>query len=66
MSKIVYLAHTERPEQTVTFSVNGTRYSYKFPIPPQLEGTLYLIRKVSIGKAFAYAKRVGKLMEPAI
>lgn len=61
MSKIVYYGHVFEDQPRITFNVDNKRYEYILPNKSALESITYLIRKVSIGKAFAQTKRIGKL-----
>lgn len=61
MSKIIFLSHNAT-NHTLIFAVGSARYEYHLPDTRDTIA-LYLIRRVSIGKGFAYAKRWGKLME---
>ena len=67
MSKSVihYLGHTNSPDLTITYSINGRRYDYLFHHRDTMETALYLIRRVSPGKALAYTKKRAALLEPA-
>lgn len=61
MSKIIFLSHNAT-DHTLTFAVGVARYEYHLPDTRDTIA-LHLIRRVSIGKGFAYAKRWGKLLE---
>lgn len=63
MSRIAILSFDQYPEQTITFAVDSKRYVYELPNILTLDNVLSLARKVSIGKAFAQAKRVGRLTQ---
>lgn len=64
MPDIIYIGHSQYPdEQSIAFVVGSKRYTYALPNPASLDTILYLIRKVSIGKAFALAKRIGRLVQ---
>lgn len=62
--KLYYLGHNAT-DHTLTFAYGTRRYEYQMPNPQACEDVIYIIRKVSIGKAFALAKRRGKLLEPS-
>lgn len=59
--KITYLGHTITPAPAITFAASGRRYTYKLPHTGALESILYMLRRVTVGKAFAHAKRIGRL-----
>jgi len=61
---ITFLAHNAT-DHTLTFALSGRRYEYQFHFPHDCATALYLIRKVSVGKGYAYTKRRGKLLEGA-
>lgn len=62
MSKIIFLAHNAT-DHTLTFAIDGKRYEYALVNPVQCDAALFMLRKASVGKAFAYVKRRGKLIE---
>lgn len=64
MSKITFLAHNAS-DHTLTFAIDGKRYEYVMPTAAVCDTVLYMVRKVSVAKGFAYAKRRGMLLEPA-
>lgn len=63
-STILYHGHTNSPDLTITFSINNRRYDYLFHHQDTMETALYLIRRVSLGKALAYTKKRAALLAP--
>lgn len=62
MSKIIFLSHNAT-DHTLTFAVDGKRYEYQMSGPLACDIALSIIRRISIGKGFAYVKRGGMLLE---
>lgn len=49
-------AHLDEGAQELTFSINGARWAYT--LPGQIaDDVIYLVKHVSVGKAFALAKK---------
>lgn len=63
-STILYLGHTDHPDMTISFAINGKRYNYLFHNYPQFDCALYLTREISAGKALAYTKKRAALLAP--
>lgn len=61
-ARIQIISWDQYPDQTITFAVDGRRYVYALPNITVLDTILYLARRVTIGKAFAHAKRIGRLV----
>ena len=61
---ITFLSHNAL-DHTLTFALSGRRYEYQFHFPADLDTALYLIRKVSVGKGYAYTKKRGYLIGEA-
>jgi hypothetical protein len=62
MNAIHYLGCEYSPPR-VTFAANNKRYTYDLPSPKALDTIEFLIRKVSVAKAFVHAIRVGRLSQ---
>jgi len=56
----IHLIACSPQERSITFAVDGKRWEYILPTPAMVDSAVYLARRVSIGKAFAYAKGCAK------
>ena len=53
----IHLVSYSPADRTTTFLIAGKRWHYLLRTPPQVDTIAYLARRVSAGKALAYAKR---------
>lgn len=61
MSKITFISHNAL-DNTLTFALDAVRYEYLLT-PRECDTGLFLARKVSVGKAFAYVKANGTVID---